>query len=44
VSETGGGGSRSRNDTGSYPITATPSTTTSRIELTELFESDLSFA
>ena len=42
VSETEGrrGDGRST-DIGSYPIAATPSTT---IELTELFESDLSFA
>lgn len=48
VSETGGGGGREghgsgSNDTGSYPQTATPSTSTG-IELTELYESDLSFA
>ena len=42
ASETGGGGS-GNNDTGSYPKTATPSTSTV-IELTELYESDLSFA
>ena len=44
ASETGGGGEGSGNkDSGSYPKTATPSTSTV-IELTELYESDLSFA
>ena len=37
-----GGGSENNNDTGSYPRTAASSTST-RIELTELYESDLSF-
>ena len=43
--ETGGGrgsGNTGKNDTGSYPRTAASSTST-RIELTELYESDLSF-
>lgn len=50
--ETGGGGRRrggggtsgnNSNDTGSYPKTATPSSTEG-IELTEIYESDFSFA
>ena len=43
ASEIGGGEGSGNNDTGSYPKTATPSTSTV-IELTELYESDLSFA
>ena len=46
-SETGRGGHGSgSNDIGidSYPKTATPSTSSTGIELTELYESDLSFA
>jgi hypothetical protein len=42
VSGTGGGGSGNNDDTGSYPKTASPSTSTV-IELTELYESDFSF-
>ena len=43
VSENGGRGGGGNNDIGSYPKTATSSTST-RIELTEIYESDLSFA
>ena len=43
VSAETGGGSGNNNDTGSYPRTATAASTSTRIELTELYESDLSF-
>ena len=45
ISETGGGGTSGNNDIDSYPKTATPSTSTNDgIELTEIYESDFSFA
>ena len=42
VSQTRGGGGSGNNDTGSYPRTATSSSSTG-IELTEIYESDLEF-